>query len=52
MIARPFAVPRMTVATSTRLEDTPRASEHRSELMEDWQLCASMQTPKKIAPLG
>jgi Domain of unknown function (DUF4160) len=28
------------------------ASEHRSELMEDWQLCASMQMPKKIAPLG
>ncbi len=27
------------------------ASEHREELMEDWDLCARMQTPKKIAPL-
>jgi Domain of unknown function (DUF4160) len=27
------------------------ASEHRSELMEDWELCNRMQTPKKIAPL-
>jgi hypothetical protein len=27
------------------------ASDHRSELMEDWELCARMQTPKKIAPL-
>jgi hypothetical protein len=28
------------------------ASEHRAELMEDWELCAAMQTPKKIAPLS
>jgi hypothetical protein len=28
------------------------AAEHRSELTEDWDLCASMQTPKKIAPLS
>jgi hypothetical protein len=27
------------------------ASEYRSELMEDWDLCARMQMPKKIAPL-
>ena len=27
------------------------ASEHRAELMEDWELCAQMQTPKKISPL-
>ena len=27
------------------------ANEHRSELMEDWELCANMQTPKKISPL-
>jgi len=27
------------------------ASEHRAELMEDWNLCAAMQTPKKITPL-
>lgn len=27
------------------------ASEHRVELMEDWNLCARMQTPKQIAPL-
>ena len=27
------------------------ASEHRVELMEDWNLCARMQTPNKIAPL-
>ena len=27
------------------------ASEHRTELMEDWELCAHMQTPKKISPL-
>jgi len=27
------------------------ASEHRAELMEDWELCAHMQTPKKISPL-
>ena len=28
------------------------ASEHRAELMEDWELCARMQTPKKIDPLA
>lgn len=28
------------------------ASEHRAELMEDWELCARMQTPKKIEPLS
>lgn len=27
------------------------AAEHRAELMEDWDLCAQMQTPKKIEPL-
>jgi hypothetical protein len=27
------------------------ASEHRVELMEDWDLCARMQTPNKITPL-
>jgi hypothetical protein len=27
------------------------ASEHQAELMEDWDLCARMQTPKKIEPL-
>jgi len=27
------------------------ASEHRSELMEDWELCLHRQTPKKISPL-
>ena len=27
------------------------ASEHRVELMEDWELCVSRQTPKKISPL-
>jgi hypothetical protein len=26
--------------------------EHRAELMEDWDLCNRMQTPKKIAPLS
>src|ERR1700726_484270 len=28
------------------------AGEHRSELMEDWQLCESMQMPKNIPPLS
>ncbi len=28
------------------------AQEHRVELMEDWELCARKQTPKKIAPLS
>jgi hypothetical protein len=28
------------------------AQEHRQELMEDWDLCAQMQSPKKIDPLG
>ena len=27
------------------------AREHRSELMEDWNLCQSKQAPKKIKPL-
>lgn len=27
------------------------AIEHRSELMEDWNLCQAKQLPKKIAPL-
>jgi hypothetical protein len=26
------------------------AYEHRAELTEDWDLCARMQTPKKIEP--
>ncbi len=24
---------------------------HKTELLEDWELCTRMQTPKKIAPL-
>jgi hypothetical protein len=28
------------------------ASEHRAELMEDWELCRHLQTPKKIEPLS
>ncbi len=28
------------------------AAEHRAELMEDWDLCNRMQTPKKIEPLS
>jgi hypothetical protein len=27
------------------------ASEHRAELMEDWELCSHMQPPKEITPL-
>ena len=27
------------------------AEQHRSDLMEDWQLCSSNQPVKKIAPL-
>ncbi len=27
------------------------AQEHRAELMEDWELCARNQLPKKIQPL-
>jgi len=27
------------------------AQEHRAELLEDWELCAHKQSPKKIAPL-
>jgi len=27
------------------------ATEHRDELMEDWNLCSQLQTPKPIAPL-
>ncbi|HZT89734.1 MAG TPA: DUF4160 domain-containing protein [Stellaceae bacterium] len=28
------------------------ASEHRAELMEDWELCDRRQTPKKIEALS
>ena len=28
------------------------ASEHPAELMEDWDLCNRLQTPKMIAPLN
>lgn len=28
-----------------------RAQDHRAELLEDWELCARKQSPKKIAPL-
>lgn len=28
------------------------ATEHHSELLEDWELCRNMQTPKKIRPLA
>ena len=27
------------------------AAEHRDELLEDWNLCSRMQTPKAIEPL-
>ena len=27
------------------------AAEHRTELMEDWELCQTKQLPKKIPPL-
>lgn len=27
------------------------AAEHRDKLMEDWDLCSRMQTPKTIEPL-
>jgi hypothetical protein len=27
------------------------ATEHRDELLEDWNLCSRMQTPKAIEPL-
>jgi hypothetical protein len=27
------------------------AAEHREALMENWQLCATKQTPRKIPPL-
>ncbi len=27
------------------------ASQHRSELLEDWKLCEQNQSPKKISPL-
>lgn len=27
------------------------AAEHRDELMEDWELCSRMRTPKPIEPL-
>ena len=27
------------------------AADHRDELMEDWNLCSRMQTPKAIEPL-
>lgn len=27
------------------------ASQHRTELLEDWNLCEKHQAPKKIAPL-
>ena len=27
------------------------ASEHRAELMENWELCRRMQSPKQITPL-
>ena len=27
------------------------AADHRAELMEDWNLCSRMQTPKAIEPL-
>ena len=30
---------------------TEWAMQHREELMEDWNLCEKLQTPKKIAPL-
>jgi Domain of unknown function (DUF4160) len=27
------------------------ATEHRDELMEDWNLCSQLQTPNRIKPL-
>jgi len=27
------------------------AAQHRAELMEDWNLCQSKQSPKRIEPL-
>jgi hypothetical protein len=28
------------------------AQQHRTELLEDWELCSHNQTPKKIKPLA
>lgn len=28
------------------------AEEHRSELMENWRLCRTQETPKQISPLA
>jgi hypothetical protein len=28
------------------------AEEHQAELLEDWDLCSQMQTPKSIEPLS
>lgn len=28
------------------------AEEHRAELMENWELCKRLQSPKRIAPLA
>jgi hypothetical protein len=28
------------------------AAEHQAELMENWELCKSLQSPKMIAPLA
>jgi hypothetical protein len=41
--------PQTHPALALVLEST---SEHRAELMEDWDLCNRLQTPKKIAPLS
>ncbi len=27
------------------------ANQHQQELLEDWELCSTMQTPRKIEPL-
>jgi hypothetical protein len=49
--ARRISRERMIMPHRTRVLVLEWASEHRAELMEDWELCARMQTPKKISSL-
>ncbi|SDA16028.1 hypothetical protein SAMN05216428_104177 [Nitrosospira sp. Nsp11] len=39
------------VVVPARVRAQEWAQEHQDELMEDWELCQRMHSPKKISPL-
>jgi hypothetical protein len=51
VLSRDFSVIRGSLPRRAMALVLEWAADHREELMEDWNLCSRMQTPKAIEPL-